>query len=274
MYVAVRPQVRRARGLDVVDDLAHAHSSSPGEARGRASPDSNAIRRSRGCLRDRRRRIALRRSFSSQRGGVDARGLRRRDRVLVDHVDHAANLHLDGADVPLEKNSLRRRALLRGRRRPSPEHLDVLRVDELVDGLDAGVDPQSCPSRPPSRATSGSYPLPLKMTLECFLRRSCATATALSPASMRVARCWRSTSRPWSSRHGVHDGHVLRRPDGAELEAVRRRTGRATCGCGPPRGRARGKESTPRATGVLAACTRTRCRSMKSVRYSVICVPR
>ena len=114
--------------------------------------------------------------------------LARGDDVLVDHVHHGHRLHLHGADVVLEQHDFARLALAGGEHAHLLEELGVL-ASVSFDGVDAAVDAPDAPSPPPVRPLR-SYPLPLKITLLCFLSRSCATAVGDSPASMRS-----STSR-------------------------------------------------------------------------------
>merc|ERR1719296_613011 len=79
-------------------------------------------------------------SMSTVRQRPDARGLHRRDDVLVDHVHEALRLDVHGPRVVIVEDVLTALALLLRQDLHLLEELDVLVGRELGDGLDAGVD--------------------------------------------------------------------------------------------------------------------------------------
>ena len=138
--------------------------------------------------------------------------------MLVDHVDHAANLHLDGADVEVQEDGLASGALSGVENAEGLEHLYVLLGDELVNGLDAGVDAGDAELvglGGPRRIVAVTVVHHLEVLLEHILRDGDGVLARLD-----AVRDFSKLLGGERIEHSVDQGHVLGGAHRAELEAM------------------------------------------------------
>mmetsp|Transcript_13315 Transcript_13315/g.32391 ORF Transcript_13315/g.32391 Transcript_13315/m.32391 type:complete len:249 (-) Transcript_13315:1596-2342(-) len=129
------PEVGRALALDVVDNLAHCNHCFQTED----ATEFGSFEVIRRCVNSCHRRLEF--DHTTLHGGaVHASSFGGGDCVLGDHVAHAANLHLDGPHVSIQQDGPACLTLLLGKDAHGGEELDILWVDELIDGLDSRVD--------------------------------------------------------------------------------------------------------------------------------------
>ena len=192
----------------------------------------------------------LRPISAPSRLGVDHRG----NHVLLDHVDHAERLHLDGARVVVEQHRRARLALLLVEHAVAREEVDILRVRQPLQRVDARVDAPD--ARLGQRLLVGLVVVvAVEDDLPVLVERRGRNLGRLAARLDLVGEVAKRVG-PDGAEDRIDERHVLRRANRAELEAVpacgrdrgrcggdvgemwgdrsgARRTGKATCGSGP-----------------------------------------
>mmetsp|Transcript_23071 Transcript_23071/g.73205 ORF Transcript_23071/g.73205 Transcript_23071/m.73205 type:complete len:622 (-) Transcript_23071:18-1883(-) len=138
--------------------------------------------------------------------------------MLLDHVDHAERLHLDGARVVVEQHRRARLALLLVEHAVAREEVNILRVRQPLQRVDARVDAPN--ARLGQRLLVGLVVVvAVEDDLPVLVERRGRNLGRLAARLDLVCEVAKRVS-PDGAEHRVDERHVLRRANRAELEAV------------------------------------------------------
>mmetsp|Transcript_33544 Transcript_33544/g.60142 ORF Transcript_33544/g.60142 Transcript_33544/m.60142 type:complete len:311 (+) Transcript_33544:1145-2077(+) len=140
-----------------------------------------------------------------------------RNNLLVNHVNHAESLHLDNAGVVVKLDGSARLAFRLCEHVVSLKQLNILAVNHPVRSLDTAVDLPNTPLDsllgPLSRVAVSVEDAP-PVLVEGLRSHSLRSSTSLDGISESL-----ETVSSQCGKNSVHNGDVLGRTDGTELEA-------------------------------------------------------